>query len=227
MKKWIFGTLLGLGAMHFASANVDKTINVKVGYSKIGNIYDNDIKNTVMYVIRHTMEHSENFNGHRVFGLGFGLKYNFPKYFFIGLNANLENTDNEYTLGVPNNSIGIKFSSRNSVNLIPIVGVSIDRFNIYAGAGISYNQINYLQFDKSVTDPTDKSFNNYKVHNWRGNFAWCAGIDANINSNASLGIEYKKTRIKFSFIEYPNSFRFKSHFKTDHHTVSVTFKYKF
>lgn len=226
MKRWIFSTLLGLGAIHSVSSDVDKMINVKVGYSKICNIYNNDIEGTVMYSIKRT-EYSESFNGHRVFGLGFGVKYNFPKYFFVGVNANLENTDNKYTLGSLDNSMGLKFSSKNSVNLMPIVGVSIDKFNIYAGAGISYNQINYSQYYDDGLDSTDPDFNNYKVHNWRGNFAWCAGIDANINDSASLGIEYKKTRIKFSFIEYPNSDRFKSHFKTDHHTVSVTFKYKF
>ena len=131
MKRWIFSTLLGLSAIHSVSSNIDRSINVKVGYSKIGNIYDNDIEDTVMYGIRHTMEHSENFNGHRVFGLGFGLKYNFPKYFFIGVNANLENADNKYTLGSLDNSMGLKFSSKNSVNLMPIVGVSIDKFSIY------------------------------------------------------------------------------------------------
>ena len=221
MKRIILSTLFGFSVTHIVLADIVKTVNIKVGYSKITNIRD-----SVDAPVMIQNGSLENFNGHRVFGLGFGLKYNFPKYFFIGINANLENTDNKYS-NILLKEESIKFSSKNSVNLMPIVGVSIDRFNIYAGAGISYNQINYSRQDTKLQNCADPDFNSYKVHNWRGNFAWCAGIDANINSNASLGIEYKKTRIKFSFIEYPNSFRLKSHFKTDHHTVSVTFKYKF
>ena len=226
MKKILLSILFG-GIIHTMSANICATINAMVGYSKMNNISCTTKENYSLMALIKDDEFYQNTNGHRVFGLGFGLKYNFPKYFFIGVNANLENADNKYTLKTNDSTAGLRFSSKNAVNLIPVVGVAIDRFNIYAGAGISYNQINYSQFNIDATDITLEFFNDYKVHNWRGNFAWCAGIDANINSNASLGIEYKKTRIKFSFIEYPNSFRFKSHFKTDHHTVSVTFKYKF
>lgn len=222
MKRIILSTLFGFSVTHIFLADVGKTMHVKVGYSKITNIRD-----SVDAPIMIQKGYLESFNGHRIFGLGFGLKYNFPKYFFVGVNADLENTDNKYTLGSLDNNECLKFSSKNSINLIPIIGVSIDKFNIYVGAGISYNQINYSQFSEMETNPTGALFNDYKVHNWRGNFAWCAGIDTNINSNASLGIEYKKTRIKFSFIEYPNSDRLESHFKADNHTVSVTFKYKF
>ena len=227
MQKVLLSCVFGFCMAHtVVHADLLKTVNVKVGYSKIGN-FGGVIAEDINNVIKNKIPYKEDFNGHRVFGLGFGLKYNFPQYFFVGLNAALENADNKYIIAHTKDYFKKKFSSKNSVNLIPVVGVSIKMFDIYAGAGISYNQIKYSQVDTRITDPNDEDFNNYKVHNWRGNFVWCAGIDMNINGKASFGIEYKKNRIKFSFVELPNSDRKKSYFKTDHHTISMAFKYKF
>ena len=71
----------------------------------------------------------------------------------------LENADNKYMIAYRADEIKIKFSSKNSVNLIPVVGVSIKMFDIYAGAWISYNQIKYSQVDTRITDPDDEDFN--------------------------------------------------------------------
>jgi len=201
---------------------------VKTGYSKLNN--DNLHKN---WMIKDGLVGGynlvKNFTGHRVFGVGYVYKYYLPKDFFVGFNTGYENSDNRVS-GIIESTADLRvvnFKLKHSVNIMPVVGVTIKNFDIYAMMGVEYAQVDYSQDRYPHFDNADPDYNDYKVHNWRGMYTWGAGVDVRINEKASLGIEYKKTRIKFSFTEYPNDERFKTHFKADHHTVSVTFKYKF
>jgi len=205
---------------------------VKTGYSKLNNdnLYKNHMLDNALYQLESegNIGHiNRNFCGHRVFGFGYSYKHYLPKDFFIGFNTGYENSDNKVHSEVKNDQYTtlVDFKLKHSINIMPVVGITIKNFDIYAMMGIEYKQVNYSQRIDIQVDSDE--FNDYKVHNWRGMYTWGAGVDMRINEKASLGIEYKKTRIKFSFIEYPNDLRDKTHFKADHHTVSVTFKYKF
>ena len=117
MQKVLLSCVFVFGMAHtVVHADLLKTVNVKVGYSKIGNIYDKGVMLTTLKDPLLQSNPREDFNGHRVFGLGFGLKYNFPQYFFVGLNAALENADNKYMIVDKDDELKIKFSSKNSVN---------------------------------------------------------------------------------------------------------------
>jgi len=211
---------------------------VKTGYSKLNNdnLRTNRIYRSILYSMKGNSDNlKKGYENHRMAGIGYAYKYYLPKDFFIGFNMGYENCGNgfhaSFDTAKENKTAFWDFKLKHSVHVMPFIGVSIKNFDLFAMIGIEHTQVYYSQRVSNIqyNDPqTEQYFNDYKVHNWRGMYTWGAGIDMRINEKASLGIEYKKTRIKFSFIEYPrHEFRKKTHFKADHHTVSVAFKYRF
>jgi len=205
---------------------------IKAGYSKLSNdnIRKNHMIDDALYALE-VQNMNKNFNGHSVLGIGYSYKYHLKDNLFVGFNAGYENSNNQLRCSVTGRSgilRNVDFKLKHSINFMPTVGFSIKNVDIYAMVGVEHVQIDYSQkLDITIPASYEVFKNDYKVHNWKCNYAWCAGLDILLNEKASLGLEYKGNKIKVSFTEYPNLTRDKTNLKIYHHTVSIAFKYKF